>query len=577
MQPLTKDRKNTIELYLCQGFSYKLGLPARSDKGGRPKALTKREQQHLVRAVIADGLENAVQAQQSLEQSLGKSVSVDTVRRALKDAGLVSFVKPKKPSINERNRKRRLQWARQHIVWTHQVCETLKHEGGSIMVWSCISWYGPGYIVNVVKCMTKYVYLEDLQDDLIKSLAWYMEESGKSTNQFIFMQDNDSLNIQLKSYQNGQMSKNFINYDSPPCGIHELWDRIGHTWYQITAEECQTLIKTEINSTEEQSNEVNYQLSFDIRPPSCNDRFVVENVDISNCFYKFQMFVMDLIKSSNLQMESQVHHLLSLSSILLLKKNRNHPDMESFFPSDVLNKVFNQCRLAWKLDDVFPNDIMLNLMQLSWNLSSGSMDRIDASSALMTTAKATTNRLDRKIILSIGQLLHTLPMEAIMEPTNESELITRYLLPAFQALFDDDDCATMIRWTTTQSVDVKKSSSSTNKPDCIISIIKGNYFKYNLGFGEVKSPMEVGNHIAVNKDLFRLGTFCKAANDADNLNACLALHVIGFDVTFYLLEQQADGLYTMTEVCHFTVPSSIEHIPAYLTNCDNVVSTQLAK
>ncbi|EIE89009.1 hypothetical protein RO3G_13720 [Rhizopus delemar RA 99-880] len=170
------------------------GLPARIDKGGRPKALTKREQQHLVRAVTVDGLENAVQAQQSLEQNLGKSVSVNTVRRALRDAGLVSFVRPKKPLINERNRKKRLQWARQHIDWTvndwmnviwsdetkvnrfgsdgksyawkvpgqplkkHQVCETVKHGGGSIMVWSCISWYNPGYIVDVGKNMTKDVY-----------------------------------------------------------------------------------------------------------------------------------------------------------------------------------------------------------------------------------------------------------------------------------------------------------------------------------------------------------------------------------------------------------------------------------
>ena len=63
MRPLTEDRKNTIEFYLRQGFSYhkiakiikissstvhkirlELGLPARIDKGGRPKALTKREQ-----------------------------------------------------------------------------------------------------------------------------------------------------------------------------------------------------------------------------------------------------------------------------------------------------------------------------------------------------------------------------------------------------------------------------------------------------------------------------------------------------------------------------------------------------
>ncbi|KAG0754682.1 hypothetical protein G6F61_013138 [Rhizopus arrhizus] len=241
MQPLTQDRKNTIELYLRQGFSYhiiakivkvssstvhkirlELGLPDRNDKGGRPKALTKREQQHLVRAITADGLENAVQAQQSLEQNMGKSVSVDTVRRALKNAGLVSFVKPKKPLINERNRMRRLQWARQHIDWTvndwmnviwsdetkvnrfgsdgksyawkvpgkplkkHQVRETVKHGGGCIMVWSCISWYGPGYIVDVGKCMAKDVYLEVLQDDLMKSLAW-----------------TTTPNIQLKSYQNG--------------------------------------------------------------------------------------------------------------------------------------------------------------------------------------------------------------------------------------------------------------------------------------------------------------------------------------------------------------------------------------
>ncbi|KAG1387787.1 hypothetical protein G6F60_013975 [Rhizopus arrhizus] len=73
----------------------------------------------------------------------------------------------------------------------HQVRETVKHGGGCIMVWSCISWYGPGYIVDVGKCMTKDVYLEVLQDDLMESLALYMEESRKTTNQFIFMQDND--------------------------------------------------------------------------------------------------------------------------------------------------------------------------------------------------------------------------------------------------------------------------------------------------------------------------------------------------------------------------------------------------
>ncbi|KAG0924596.1 hypothetical protein G6F29_013269 [Rhizopus arrhizus] len=138
------------------------------------------------------------------------------------------------------------------------------------MVWSCSSWYDPGYIVDVGKCMTKDVYLEVLQDGLMKSLAWYTEESGKSTNQFTFMQDNDPkhtakvvskrLNEQefhvmewppqsqdLNPIENmWQLLKRrlFRNYDWPPCCIHELWDRIGHTWYQITAEKCQKFIKS---------------------------------------------------------------------------------------------------------------------------------------------------------------------------------------------------------------------------------------------------------------------------------------------------------------------------------------------
>ncbi|KAG0926803.1 hypothetical protein G6F25_014096 [Rhizopus arrhizus] len=122
------------------------------------------------------------------------------------------------------------------------------------MVWSCISWYGPGYIVDVDKCMTKDVYLEVLQDDLVKSLAWTMtpKHTAKVVSKWLNEQEFHVMkwppqSPDLNPIENmWQLLKRrlFRNYGCPPCGIHELWDRIGRTWYQITAEECQKFIKS---------------------------------------------------------------------------------------------------------------------------------------------------------------------------------------------------------------------------------------------------------------------------------------------------------------------------------------------
>ena len=47
-------------------------------------------------------------------------VSKDTVKRRLRDAGLFGRRPVKKPWISEKNRKVRLQWAKDHLHWTTQ-------------------------------------------------------------------------------------------------------------------------------------------------------------------------------------------------------------------------------------------------------------------------------------------------------------------------------------------------------------------------------------------------------------------------------------------------------------------------
>ncbi|KAG1490974.1 hypothetical protein G6F53_013169 [Rhizopus delemar] len=249
---------NTLTFYICLKNGYSISKTVKttgasrgtvqnvrktiknevnSIKAGRPKLLSNRDDQYLVRLVTVKGQENAVEARNTLENDLQKVVSAQTVRRSLRRSGLTSFVKPQKPLLSEVNRRKRLDWALNHVDWTIEdwkrviwsdetkvnrfgsdgkvyawkqpneklkrryVKQTVKHGGGSLMVWSCISWYGVGYIVDVGKNMDKNVYLSVLQDDLVKSMTGYCEENDLIMADFEFMQDNDPKHNGLHSLQ----------------------------------------------------------------------------------------------------------------------------------------------------------------------------------------------------------------------------------------------------------------------------------------------------------------------------------------------------------------------------------------
>lgn len=72
-------------------------------------------------------------------------------------------------------------------------------------------------------------------------------------------------------------------------------------------------------------------LSLELHAPGLN-RFYVDHIDISERFYNIQQYVFNSIKVNNLTLESDVHLILSLSSILLVQNNnRLHKDMFPFF------------------------------------------------------------------------------------------------------------------------------------------------------------------------------------------------------------------------------------------------------
>jgi len=88
-------------------------------KSGAPNKLSLQSKNYAVSLVKRDHANTAVEAAKLLNNSLEKSVSVETVRRALRDVGnLVAKKKIKKPLLKSAHRLNRLKWALEHRDWT---------------------------------------------------------------------------------------------------------------------------------------------------------------------------------------------------------------------------------------------------------------------------------------------------------------------------------------------------------------------------------------------------------------------------------------------------------------------------
>ncbi|KAG1489733.1 hypothetical protein G6F49_011457 [Rhizopus delemar] len=171
---------------------------------------------------------------------------------------------------------KRLQWAKSHqhwsvdnwkrVIFSDKTKKIVKHEGGNIMVWSCLTWEGIGWIVDVGHRISSEGYLEVLKDDLFKTMRSY----GLDSSKMVFQQDNDPKHTSkvVKEWIDQQpfealkwppqspdlnpiehmwahlKRELFHSYETPPSSMHELWECIGQTWYAISKEECQKYIES---------------------------------------------------------------------------------------------------------------------------------------------------------------------------------------------------------------------------------------------------------------------------------------------------------------------------------------------
>lgn len=188
-------RKYSISRSTITKYKKKLRISVLPNKGGRPRLINDKAHCHLVHCIMSGRVNTAAEA----KRVLGINASTQTVRKALRAAGLCAHTKVKKPLLRLHHRQQHLEFAYTHQNktlkdWEHYIFSdktkinrmgsdgwrycwkahgeglstrttqaTVKHGGGSTMIWGCMSMKGVGRmcVIDGIMDATKYVKILD--------------------------------------------------------------------------------------------------------------------------------------------------------------------------------------------------------------------------------------------------------------------------------------------------------------------------------------------------------------------------------------------------------------------------------
>lgn len=266
---------------------------------GRPSKLSHRDLRFIKNKIEKNSFITASMITNELNTLNLDSVTPQTVRGKIRKLGYRNCVPRKKFYISEVNRQKRIQFAEDHInkedsfwknvlfsdeskfniithdgkakVWRKPCTElelknmiaTVKHGGGSVMVWGCMAASGVGKLhILQEKIMDHRIYIQILKDNLQSSA-----EMLNLGDNYIFQQDNDPKHA-------AQNTKLWLLYNvknqlrSPPQSpdlnpIEHVWNELGRRlqghvirnkvtliekikteWAKITPEYCNKLVSS---------------------------------------------------------------------------------------------------------------------------------------------------------------------------------------------------------------------------------------------------------------------------------------------------------------------------------------------